>query len=380
MTLVGEHEANKENLQPAIGEVLLLKQEQVFDSEGRPFFRRTVRVGDESDANIERRLESEEIGEQLNQWLIDHPIPEGEDVEDTLRTVVGINPETKEKFVYVPDENKAGRWLYYDENNQPTQMLDWAKDFPTAIALFAIQRPSKEGGRRLPQGELDERTIELFTYMVDAIGIRSRARIYAQRLVELAQSTDGPLNIISVGSGAAVPNIDASLRIEKELGQYVKWKFFDIDPNALEFAHELVQEVDLEKTSFDYGPVSYDVDENKWKFKGRSFSRAYKEESESADVVDALGLWEYLKKDTAVKFAKELYDKVKPGGMMIVSNMLKGRPQEEFNIRGVGWPNLELRSEEDLLEIMEEAGINTMNVTMTHSEDGVYVVMEIQKP
>lgn len=40
----------------------------------------------------------------------------------------------------------------------------------------------------LPQGELDARTLELFTYMIDAIGIRARAKIYAEDLTQLARA------------------------------------------------------------------------------------------------------------------------------------------------------------------------------------------------
>lgn len=372
MTLIEDRESYKENTkEPQVGEVVLLKQEQVQDDEGRVFTRRMVKVGDESDINITRRKEFAVGAEKFEQFLVEQG--------DTIRgTKIYTDAETKKKIVDVPEENIAARWLYYNTDGSESQMIDWAKDFPTAIALESLQRLDR-GGRLLPQGKLDERTLELFTYMVDAIGIRSRARVYSERLVELTQSIEGPLSVISVGSGAAVPNIDATKRIEGELGNYVKWKFFDIDPRALGFAHELIEESDFQKSSVDYGDVSLNPDTHKWEFKGRSFVRAYKEPSESVDVVDALGLWEYLEEDTAVKFLHRLYDKVKPGGMIIVSNMLKDRPQEEFNKKGVGWPTLQLRSETDLLRIVEAAGVDTSLVTMTHAEDGVYVVMDIQK-
>lgn len=372
MTLTENYETSQEKMTLRVGEVALLSHEQAVDKNGRPFFRRHVRVGDESDRDTKRRDEFAQGAAKFEQDLIDHPQWPG--------TVIFTDPETGGKIVEVAVENEAAMWLYYEADGTPTQMIDWAKDFPTAIALEPLQRLAN-GGRMLPQGELDPRTLELFTYMVDAIGIRSRARIYAQRLVEEAQKKDGPLKIISVGSGAAVPNIDATKRIEAETGNYVKWKFFDIDPRALKFAHALIEEAEFEKSSVDYGGVSFNVETNEWEFEGRSYARAFKEESESADVVDALGLWEYIDTDEAgKKFLERLYDKVKPGGMMIVSNMLRKRPQEEFNIRGVGWPSLELRSEEDLLRIVELAGIDTSLVTMTHAEDGVYVVMEIRKP
>jgi hypothetical protein len=371
MTPTIERQQHRENALPGLGEVFVLSEKEAFDEDGRPYMRREVLVGDESDLDIELRALFASVGDDFNALLLAHP--------ELTGTQVVRNTETGVNEVIIDENNLAGLWLYYDEDGNPTQMIDWAKDFPTAIALESLQRLA-EGGRMLPQGKLDARTIQLFTYMVDAIGIRSRARIYTQRMVELSQTIDGPMIVMSVGSGAAVPNIDATKRIEDELGHSVFWRFFDIDPRALGFAHTLISEAQFKQSSVDYGEVTEDPETGERQFHGRSFVRAYKEASESVHVVDALGLWEYLDEETAVKFAKHLYDKVKPGGMMIVSNMLKGRPQQEFNLRGVGWPSLYLRDETDLLRILEKAGIDSKNVTMSFSEDGVYVVMEIHKP
>jgi hypothetical protein len=367
MTLTERYEwAEKENGKPEAGEIVLLKSEIKTDRQGREYLRRDVHVGDESDANFELKKHYEDIGAKAEKMLSDHP--------EWQKTV--IDEQTKE--VNVDPNNKAACWLYYDEAGNETQMYAWAKDFPSAPALEPLQR-IEEGGRRLPGGTSDERTKEFFTYMRDGRGLRSRAHIYSQRLVELAQQTDTrTMEILSVGSGAAVPNIAASRRIEQEQEKAVNWHFYDNNPVALEFAHELIEEAGLQKATFDYGPVSMNPDAT-WNFQGRSFIRAYSVEDESVDALDALGLWEYLNKKTATDFAKRLYAKVKPGGVMIISNMLDDRPELDFNVRGVGWPKLHRRSDDDLIEILADAGIEPKNVTMTHADDGVYVVAEIQK-
>ena len=366
MTLIEQHETYNGDAELKVGEVLVLSDELVSDIENHPYFRRMVRVGDESDLDPERKASFNDFANHAEKLLVDNP--------EWKRTI--IRQKTKE--VIIAEDNLAARWLYLDNEGNPTQMMDWAKDFPTAIALEPLQRLER-GGRRLEKGHLDERTLELFTYMIDAIGIRSRAHIYAQRLVELADNVDGPLSIISVGSGAAVPNIEATLKVEALQGKYVNWQFFDLDPNALAFAHELIEEAKFEKSAVEYGPVSMDT-EAKWHFEGRSYEAAFEAPNESVDVVDALGLWEYLRDGDAEDFARELYAKVKSGGMMIISNMLVGRPQSDFNKRGVGWPPLVRRSEEDLIRVLTKAGIDSRNITMTHAQDGVYVVVEIQKP
>lgn len=368
MTLAESYETSNEKERPIIGEVVLLKQEQVTDDEGREFTRRFVEVGDESDADPEKREYYHDEAEADEQALKQH--------KEWKRTVIRRN--TKE--VIIAEDNEVAKRLYRDEHGRPTQMMEWAKDFPTAIALEPLQR-LENGGRMLPGGHLDERTLELFTYMADAIGIRSRARIYAQRLVEIAQEQSGakPMNVISVGSGASVPNIEATKRVEHEQQAAINWSFYDLDPRALGFAHQLVEEAEFEYSSVDYGP--FKLKENgEWEFTGRSYVEAFDEEDEAFDVVDALGLWEYLRDGPATEFANKLYAKVKPGGSMIVSNMLRSRPQGDYNSRAVGWPMLHRRNDEELVRIFDDAGIDSKNVTMTHAQDGVYVVAEIRKP
>lgn len=364
MTFIEQKGYGGERIPLAIGSVEVISDRLVLDSLGRPFHRKEVRVGDESDVDLERKQLYELHGNHGELLLAENPQWE------PTRIVEGR--------VLIDPNNKPANDLYREADVdgvlQPTQMIDWARFFPSAMALEPLQR-LEDGGRMLPEGHLTDRTLELFTYMADGIGLRSRARIYAQSLVDLAEQKQGDLEIVSVGCGAAVPNIEASRRIEEAYGTTAHWSLYDLNPTALAFAEELIQEADLGGATFDFG----ERDEH-GKPEGRHALRAYSMPNESVDVVDALGLWEYFGAKNAAKFAKTLYAKVRPGGKMIVSNMLTTRPQLQYNQRAVGWPDLEIRSEEDLLSIMEAANIPTDQVTMTHAEDGVYVVMEINKP
>ncbi|MDB5162849.1 MAG: hypothetical protein JWO54_200 [Candidatus Saccharibacteria bacterium] len=363
MTVVDEQLKSPESMPMRVGDVQVLSTEFERDRFGHEYTVRRVHVEDESDANPEMR-------DMYNQQA------------DILELSLRNNPQwgqtvIKDGKVNVPVENKAAQWLYYDEG-QPTQSFEWATKFPTAIALEPLQR-LEDGGRWFKLGHSDERSIALYTYMSDAIGLRSRAHIYSQRLVEYAEDSGvDELSILSLGSGAAVPNIEATRKLEAS-GKAVNWKFFDFDPKALMFARELIDENKFQFSTFDYGPEWINPDNGKVEPKGQFYQRAFKMEDESVDVVDALGLWEYLKPHEAIDFAKKLFEKLKPGGSLIVSNMLPSRPHREFNQRAVGWPDLHLRNETDLLNIVANAGIDTKQVTMTHAEDGVYVVMEITK-
>ena len=348
-----------------VGEVRTLFRDTVFDAKEREYTRELVRVGDISDANPELRSRFRSQGDLYESQLqADPSIP---------ATVSGGGN------IVIPEANHAARWLYYDENGNHTQMIEWAKRFPTAIALEPLQRPDV-GGTWLNGGGLDARTREYFVNMVDGIGLRSRADIYSKKLVDIvAYRNLEQLQIVSLGSGAAIPNIQATERLERN-GVAAHWSFYDIDPEALLFARQLISEKVFNSAVFDYGPEVFNEKTGRVEPTGRNYLRAFGGEPESIDVVDALGLWEYLTADQAVVFARKSYQKLKPGGSLIVSNMLPSRPQLHFNQRAVGWPGLYLRGDSELLDIIESAGIDTRTVTITHPEDGVYAVMEVTKP
>ncbi len=347
------------------GEVQQLFNEVVTDSEKRLYRRELVRVGDISDADPRRRDQFRRKGDAFEALLQANP---------TIPATVSGNGT-----VIIPEANAAARWLYYDEQGNDTQMIEWARRFPTAIALEPLQRPDV-GGAWLSKGGLDERTRDYFINMVDGIGLRSRASIYGEKLLALAAHRQlSEMHIISLGSGAAIPNGQATERLEQN-GVSAHWSFFDIDPQALIFAQHLMREKGFATSTFDYGPELVNVKTGKREPIGRNYLRAFGGEQESVDIVDALGLWEYLTAEQAVKFAKNSYRKLKPGGSLIVSNMLPTRPQLHFNQRAVGWPGLYLRGDNELLDIITAAGIDSSEVTITHPEDGVYAVMEVRKP
>ncbi|MNL74631.1 hypothetical protein D3C87_2002990 [compost metagenome] len=69
---------------------------------------------------------------------------------------------------------------------------------------------------------------------------------------------------------------------------------------------------------------------------------------------------------------------VKPGGAVIVSNMLITSPQIDFILRCIGWAHIFPRSLQQLQDIHLAAGIPVENVTVIVPKDGVYAVMEIR--
>jgi hypothetical protein len=97
-----------------------------------------------------------------------------------------------------------------------------------------------------------------------------------------------------------------------------------------------------------------------------------------AELVDALGIFEYFNDTDAVIFLQRALRLVKPGGAVIVSNMLTSSPQIDFVLRGIGWEDIHPRTLQQLQDIHLAAGVPVENVTVVVPKDGVYAVMEIR--
>lgn len=108
-------------------------------------------------------------------------------------------------------------------------------------------------------------------------------------------------------------------------------------------------------------------------------------EPHSVDVVDLLGLFEYLPNTEQAPVASYLLKKVKeivrPGGLIIFGNMLNERPQQTFFSDVVQWPQLEQRSISEVLGIVEQAGYKPEDVSVrVPAYEGVYSVYGIRIP
>lgn len=253
--------------------------------------------------------------------------------------------------------------------SSPT-MLDWRNRLvPTALALEPMQRPFID---ELPNGgQIDDTARSFFIDAIDSIGIRSRARVMSS-IVEQHVKDDESNSWISLASGAAIPVFDTLKNVSSSAE--VKLALVDIDRNTLDYACMLA-----EKEGIVHGEQFIDIENNLLRSMVATNRLVGELGEQSANVVDAMGIFEYFKDEASVKFLKNSYQLVKPGGVLIAANMLSNRPELDFNQRGIGWPKIFPRSVDDLVGLIEQADIPLEDVTITIPQDGVYAVMEMRK-
>lgn len=315
-----------------------------------------VYVGDEGLLSP-TQLETNAAINEYETWLIDNQdVPEPEVVLQDGESKLIIDPR-----------NKAAEYFY-----ESATMQEWRSELvPGAVALYPIQRPFEE---RLPSGGvIEEEARRFFIDTRDSIGIRMRARVMSD-LAKNHVSTDSSTQWVSLASGAALPVIDAVSHVRNNGGAEIRVDLVDWDASALGFAKQLVQhEHGDEHTNF------YTHQSNLMKSIVATNQLVEQFGAEKANMVDALGIFEYFNNRSAARFIKHAYELVRPGGALVAANMRDTHPQFRFNQKAVGWPRLYPRSLDTLEALIKQADIPLSNVRFVQANDEVYTVMEITK-
>jgi len=342
MTLLGERLA--EGMDPndlAPGEILEHATWHAQTDNGRRYEKRSVSVGDISSPENRKRMNDRL--DILNDWLKKNP---GAPIPGD-----GVTNLASDAF--------------YQNDKENTTMQYWRDHYmPEAPALYNLQRPHDK--RLFPGHYIDFYAEDIFINALDSIAIRARSAIYDSVIMKyVSEHPQQDFQALALGAGAGIPNIDATVNAKQRFGKTIRWREFDLSQTSVNLNKVLFEEA---------GIPAEDVDARRGDLK-----KAYVLDSDSVDMIDMLGLWEYLDRDRCVKALQEFYRILKPDGVMVVSNMLEDRPQLDLNQRAIGWKGVKPRTIDELIEIAHDAGIDTEGIRITISDDGVYAVMEIHK-
>ncbi|MEA9396571.1 class I SAM-dependent methyltransferase [Lelliottia amnigena] len=300
--------------------------------------------------------------------------------DDVVREINALNQAMKANPELLPpllEEGENGlpmltprhAWSEQAYRTRPAMAAWRARLVPKALALFVVQNPLEE---RLPEGtKMDSESRQWFIHANDAIGVRARAQVLAA-LVEKYIQNDIESDWISLASGAAIPVLEA-LRTAKLDGQKVHLTLVDNDPVALRWAETMAAQEGL-----NVGEQLTLLNRHLLHQFIRNDDLLLELGEHQAELVDALGIFEYFNDADAVIFLQRALRLVKPGGAVIVSNMLTTSPQIDFILRCIGWAPIFPRSLQQLQDIHIAAGVPPENVTLVVPKDGVYAVLEVR--
>lgn len=294
-----------------------------------------------------------ETKQLLDQWdnelqQLDNPQPP---VFDKKNRIVESNNHISERF-------------YNDRSIE-----EWALLMPSARALYYLTHLDV---KNLPSGQpISENMTRFMRDMDDGIGIRTRKRVASWLVSERIKQADGESKCLSLACGAA----DLMLETLASSKQNAKLTLVDIDDDALSMARSIAKEQNLQEGE------DYCIKNSNLIYSMVRSDELVKQVGEqSQQVVDAIGINEYFSLPIATRFLSNAYRCVKPGGSLITANMLSTRSQMQINKTAIGWPKVYPRSTDEIVNMIEAAGLPLEHTRITIPNDGIYAVVEITRP
>lgn len=241
----------------------------------------------------------------------------------------------------------------------PTGIRAWTAYMPGAFATYPVHNPD---AKRIHNGpKLDVITKNLFRHSSDGMGLRSRSYALAWLVWQRYGERATPLRWVSLGSGTGHQTIEAA-RVLKHAPEV--W-LTDINSDVLDFAATLIeQETRPPKAHIEH------LDALDATQLGEKLRRI------SPQVVDAMGLVEYLNDEQLVSFVRTIRQAAPAGCQVVFTNMRPTHPGLELHRRGVGWPGVIVRSEKRVCELMRQAGVPAKNLQVVLPDDHVYGIYE----
>lgn len=244
---------------------------------------------------------------------------------------------------------------------------EWATLMPGALALEPIHHPKQ---KRLPTGRrLDPLTSRIFRHSLDTVGVRTRTLAGGWIAYAYASERPGqPLNWVSLAGGTAAPTMLMVHAAGINRGT-MRYTNIDRDNWAVDIAKEVADFEGLQPQLTQL--LVADI------FDKKVLHQAVL--PGTADIIDLMGIFEYLDEQQSVKLLKLAYELLKPNGLIIACNMRSDHPQLNLHKRGVGWPSVIQKSIDDLISVCQQSGLNPDQLTIYQPLDGVYNVMRIVK-
>lgn len=309
-----------------------------------------------------------------------------------------------------------------DYNNPATKELirrvpgveHWLALVPTPRALGPLYDPSIV---ELPDGHrVGDELRTWMTEIADARGLRYRSQMVTELLVEGANHTPrdegGRQKWLSIASGAAQPLLKAAQEIDYRYGQAPEMTLADLSSLALGdaqgYAEQLGVDADLQLVRMNVlrrqgldervglGEMAVQHFFNRHDRAKLSREKLIKE---TYNKVEAIGILEYMQPDDwtyryngvvnlkttqagAKTFLKNSYRMVKPGGDLIVGNMLDTHPQLGFTLNTIQWPHIQPRSIDQMMDLFDSAGLDAQRDVYVPSDEAnrVYALYKIHKP
>lgn len=197
---------------------------------------------------------------------------------------------------------------------------------------------------------------------LDACAIRSRASAAAMLVAERSARWNRPIRLTSLACGAAKPIARVAADLHNH-GQSVETlTLLDRDPLALAAGRAVAEAMSCEV------PVHVVLSDLLILRERRAIDVLAALNGQGQELIEMLGLFEYLPDRLAVDLLRRAGDALAPGGLIVLANMLTPRPEQDVFSDVIQWPAVIQRSMPDLLDLIEAAGFTSQSVSIVVPE------------
>lgn len=315
--------------------------------------------------------------EGFTQWLFDARVhPSGAAWHGVAKRAIALHT-----LYHVGDLDRPGDGIDGAVYDEPL----FAGGQASARDLVRAEHPGERGERILQrydrflaagsmtdgEDEYGLTSRDYLTGVIDAHAVRTRAQTVRTLLAEHFEGVDRPLRFMSIACGAAGPILDYVRDGAADCMRVDELMFVDHDPLALATTSALARAAGL-------GDIVRPLRKNLLKTAPSTYV------SGKVDMVDLVGVFEHLPSGrmghrVASSVLAAAAEVVRPGGLILLGNMLDHRPQQRF-FDSV-WPRLSQRTISQVLALAAEAGIPAQLVKVrVPAREGVYAVYALTVP
>ncbi|MDO8424434.1 MAG: class I SAM-dependent methyltransferase family protein [bacterium] len=266
-----------------------------------------------------------------------------------LIKVLGLLPRKLAQTVFLAFSGKNGDCVTVFKNVTTWRALE---------TMYTYEQRREEGkttfNSRLWEGFLD-----------NARSIRNRLVLVREELNLAIQKTavgKETIHILSIGSGSARSVLETialynggSLRINALL--------IDMDQTAIEFSKELAHKLGINGCATRLTGNFFRLERDAAEFK--------------PEIVELVGLLDYLTNKQVVVLLGKVCRILQPGGYIVTGNITPN-PERPFVTKGINWP-MTYRRPEELKKLLVEAGFPTETIRIRQEPLGIHTIAIAQK-
>jgi len=224
--------------------------------------------------------------------------------------------------------------------------------------------------------------------MVNAQAVRNRKKLVVRELVEAmrkAYDNDGRIRLLSIASGSAQAVFEALKVIFDSCPEItdIKVVFLDSDSSALEKSRQLAKDCNFTGVFFYSGngalPVLYDDLFSYIQGDAFRFSESLEVLGGQPNVIEMVGLTDYLNSRLATTLFKKIYRMLASGGTFLSGNICPNF-ERHFMKWVIDWNEMIYRAPQEMSQIMADTNIPPSQMQILLEPQRLHMVTKILKP